>query len=85
MLTRFPTKSFNFFLASQASPAFPSDKNNIEMKITLERCWDDADRDKQKYWGRNCPNATLSTTNPRWTGPKSSASFCGETPTTNRL
>jgi len=35
--------------------------------------------------GENCPSATLSTTNPRCTGPGSKACLCGETPATNRL
>jgi hypothetical protein len=35
----------------------------------MEHRWNDIDRGKPKYWGKTCPSATLSTTNPTWTDP----------------
>jgi hypothetical protein len=35
--------------------------------------------------GKNCPSATLSTTNPTWTDLGSNLGPCGGTPAANRL
>jgi hypothetical protein len=36
-------------------------------------------------WGKTCPSAILSTTNPTWTDPGSNPTLRGERPATNRL
>jgi hypothetical protein len=41
--------------------------------------------ESQSTWGKTCPSATLSTTNPTWTEPGSKLGLRVETPLTNRL
>jgi hypothetical protein len=40
-------------------------------------------RENQHTWRKTCLSATLSTTNPTWTGLASNSSFCSERPVTN--
>ena len=40
---------------------------------------------RPKYWGKTCPSATLSTTNPVWTHLVSNLGLCDETLATNNL
>jgi hypothetical protein len=47
--------------------------------------WDEIDRVKPKYSGKNCPSGTLSTTNPIRTDPGSNTGLRGGRPATNRL
>jgi hypothetical protein len=46
------------------------------MKLTVEN---------RSTRGKICPSATLSTTNPTWTDPKSNPCLRSERPATNRL
>jgi hypothetical protein len=46
------------------------------MKVTEEN---------QSTWGKTCPSATLSTTNPTWTEPGSNPGLPGESLVTNCL
>jgi hypothetical protein len=46
----------------------------------MEHRWNETDRGKPKYSGKN-----LSTTNPTWTNPESNPGLHGERPATNRL
>jgi hypothetical protein len=46
------------------------------MKLTAEN---------RSTWGKTCPSATLSTTNPTWTDPGLNLGLRGERPATNRL
>jgi hypothetical protein len=41
--------------------------------------------ENQSTWGKTCPSATLSTTNPTWTDAGSNPGLRGERPATNRL
>jgi hypothetical protein len=41
--------------------------------------------ENRSTWGKTCPSATLSTTNPTWTHPGSNRDLRGERPATNRL
>jgi hypothetical protein len=50
-----------------------------------ERRWNDSDRGKPKTWEKNCPSATLSTTNPTRIDPGANPGFRGERPATNHL
>jgi hypothetical protein len=51
--------------------------------------WNDIGRGKLKgklkNSEENCPCATLSSTNPIWTGPGMNLALCGERPVTKRL
>jgi hypothetical protein len=51
----------------------------------MEHRWNETGRGKQKYWGKTCPSATLSTTNLTWTDLGSNPGLRGERPATNRL
>jgi hypothetical protein len=51
----------------------------------MEHRWNEIDRGKPKYWGKTCPSATLSTTNPTWTDPGSNPGLRGGRLATNRL
>jgi hypothetical protein len=51
----------------------------------MEHRWKEIDRGKPKYSEKNCPSATLFTTNPTWTDPGLNPGFRGERPATNRL
>jgi hypothetical protein len=46
------------------------------MKLTVKN---------RRIWGKTCPSATLSTTNPTWTDLGSNPALCGERSATNRL
>ena len=41
--------------------------------------------ENRRTWGKTCPSATFSTTNPTWTEPGSNPGLRGERPATNRL
>jgi hypothetical protein len=41
--------------------------------------------ENQSTWGKTCPSATLSTTNPTWTDPGSNPGLRGGRPAANRL
>jgi hypothetical protein len=41
--------------------------------------------ENRNTWGKTCPSATLSTTNPTWTDLGSNSALRGERPATNRL
>jgi hypothetical protein len=43
-------ESVVLFEGSLSSPACPSDKSCVEMQMSVEHWWNDADR---KYWERN--------------------------------
>jgi hypothetical protein len=51
----------------------------------MEHRWNETDREKPSTWGKTCPSATLSTTNPTWTDPGSNPGLRGGRPATNRL
>jgi hypothetical protein len=42
-----------FLEGPQSSPVCPSGKNNVKMKASMEHCWNDTDRGRQKYWEKN--------------------------------
>jgi hypothetical protein len=42
-------------------------------------------RENRSTWGKTCPNAILSTTNPTWTDPGSNPVLRGDRSATNRL
>jgi hypothetical protein len=46
-------KSIALLDGSQASPACPSDKFGIKMKMSMKQWWNNIDRDKPTYWERN--------------------------------
>ena len=46
-------KRIALFKDSQSLPTCPSDKNSIEMQMSVEQWWNDSDRGKLKYWERN--------------------------------
>jgi hypothetical protein len=50
-----------------------------------EHRWNEIDRGKPKYSGKNYPSVTLSTTNPTWTDLGSNPRLRGERPATNHL
>ena len=55
-------------------------------KDVMEHRWNEIDKGKLKYsGGKTCPSATLSTTNPTRTDPRSRPGLRGESPATNRL
>jgi hypothetical protein len=41
----------------------------IVIFLVMENRWNEIDRGRQKYSGKTCPSATLSTTNPTRTDP----------------
>jgi hypothetical protein len=41
--------------------------------------------ENRSTWGKTCPSATLSTTNPAWTGPGPNPGLRGGRPAANRL
>ena len=41
------------FAGSQASSVCPSEKDAIEMKMSMEHWWNDIDKVKQKYFNKN--------------------------------
>ena len=47
---RIPAKGFALFESSQVSPACPTDKSSIKMKMITEHWWNDTDRGNPKYW-----------------------------------
>jgi hypothetical protein len=51
----------------------------------MEHRWNEIDRKNRSTWGKPCPSATLSTTNPTWTDPGSKQGLRCERPATNRL
>jgi hypothetical protein len=58
---------------------------NFFFFILMEHRWNEIDREKRKYSGRNCPSSTLSTTNPTRTDPGLNPGLRGERPAINRL
>jgi hypothetical protein len=73
------------FEVSQASPACPSAKSTIMMKMSIEHWWNDTDKGKVGTRKGTCPSATLSTTNPICPGMGSNQDLHGERSATNRL
>ena len=59
-------KRIAMFEGSQAPPACPSDKSNINMKMIMEHWWNDTDRGR-----KTCTSVTLSIINRILTGPGS--------------
>jgi hypothetical protein len=51
----------------------------------MEHQWNEIDRGKPKYSGKNLSSATLSTTNPTLNNPRSNPGLRGGRPATNRL
>ena len=47
------SKSVVLLDGSQASPACPSVKTDIKLKMSMEHWWNGTDRGKLKYWERN--------------------------------
>jgi hypothetical protein len=48
------------FENSHASPACPSDRSRMKVKMSMEHWWNDTDRKKPKCWRQTCPSATES-------------------------
>ena len=46
-------KSFALFGGFQGSPACPSGKTSMKLKMSMEHWWNGTDRGKLKYWERN--------------------------------
>jgi hypothetical protein len=58
----------------------------FDLFVVMEHRWNEIDRGKPKNSGeKTCPSATLSTTNPTWTGPGSNPGCRGGRPAANRL
>jgi hypothetical protein len=62
------------------------------LRLNVQHCEEDGQffpffltEEKRTTWGKPCPSATLSTTNPTWTGPESNPDLRGEKPANNRL
>jgi hypothetical protein len=56
-------KSTALFEGSQTSPACPSDKSSIELKMSMEHWWSETDGGNRSTQRETCSSATLSTTN----------------------
>jgi len=52
--------------------------------MSMERWRNNTERVKQKYSNKNRQNATLCTTNPKWTELKSNLDLCSQMSETNR-
>jgi hypothetical protein len=50
----------------------------------MEHQWKETDGENRSTRRKTCPSATLSTTNPTWTGPGSNPGLRGERTATNR-
>ena len=46
-------KSVPLFDSSEGSPACPSDKNSMKLKMSVEHWWNVTNSGKLKYWERN--------------------------------
>jgi hypothetical protein len=72
------------FEGSHASLACPSDNSSIKMNMRMEYWWTNTNGGKPKNSEKNLSIATLSITNPVWTGPELYANLRSEKPATNR-
>lgn len=72
------------FGRSHASPALPTGKNSMSLKMSIGNWGKITERWSRSARIKNCPSATFSATNLIRTGTRSDALFRGETPSTNR-